>query len=248
MELMIALSNLDERRMLEYSFHFDNKTKIVGSCSNGIEALDICKEKDPDVLVTDMLLDGLNGITLLEEVKKCTVKTKIILITSIKTDSIVNQALLAGADYIIMKPYDVTTLKKRIQDMNCFSMINDSLPSTVASDTYVERKITAILNSTGIMPNLKGYHYIKSAIMISYKQDDMQGGITKMVYPEIARLNHTTSARVERAIRHAIEASWKRCGKNEYYQKLGFVSFDREKRPTNSEFIFTILEYLKANI
>ncbi len=248
MELMIALSDLDERRMLEYSFHFDNKTKIVGSCSNGIEALDICREKDPDVLVTDMLLDGLNGITLLEQVKKCTVKTKIILITAIKTESIVDRALLAGVDYILMKPYDISTLKKRIKDMTCFSMTDESLPSTVASDTYVERQITAILNSTGIMPNLKGYHYIKAALMISYKQEEMQGGITKVVYPEIARLNHTTTARVERAIRHAIETSWKRCGKNEYYQRLGFVAFDKEKRPTNSEFIFTILEYLKAHI
>lgn len=249
MKLLIALSNNDERRMLEYSFHFDDKTKVVGSCSNGIEAEEICRDTKPDVVVVDMLLDGIDGVSFVEMLRRDKIKSKIIVLTPIRSENAIEKLFNAGADYVMVKPYDFAALKRRIKDLTSIGdVIDENPPVAAASDNYIERKISSILNCTGIMPNLKGYRYLKNAIMLGYKNAEMLEGITKVLYPAVARKNNTSTARVERAIRHAIETAWLKCGSNDYYRQIGFAAFENQRRPTNGEFIYTVLEYLKNTV
>lgn len=249
MKLIIALSSVDERRLLEYSFHFDTTTEIIGSCSTGEEVLNLCRISMPDVLVADSVLEDCNCIDLIKKLKKYSEKTKIIIVAPQKNEKLVKKAINLGVDYIMIKPYEISTMKKRINYMlGTGNFENADMPNSSNIESRMETLISNILNSTGIMPNLKGYHYIKSALLIGFKNEMvLKKGITKGIYPEIAKENNTSTIRVERAIRHAIESAWKRYGKNDYYKNLGFMVFNDEKRPTNSEFIYTISEYLRSH-
>jgi two-component system response regulator (stage 0 sporulation protein A) len=249
MKLLIAITNNDERRMLEYSFRFDSNTMVVGSFNNGNEALDACFQHKPEVMVLDMLLEGTDGIGVLEQIKKSNLKTKVIMLTSIKSENAMEKAFDAGADYIMVRPYDFAALKRRIKDLTGVGeVVDENPPVAAASDNYVERKISAILNGTGIMPNLKGYRYLKTALLKGYKDDEILDGITKVLYPTIAKEYNTSTARVERAIRHAIETAWNKCGNNDFYKEIGFVAYENSKRPTNGEFVFTVIEYLRNTV
>ena len=112
----------------------------------------------------------------------------------------------------------------------------------------IERMTSSILSSTGILPNLKGYKYLKEAIVTGYTRRETLDAVTKYLYPEIAGNNHTTADRVERAIRHAIESAWSKCNGNGFYNKMGFGNAYNGKRPTNSEYIFAVVEYLNNHI
>lgn len=248
MKLLVAIPNEKERRILEGSFTYEKAVDEIVSFAYGNEVIEYCKSNTPDVIVVDMVMPGVDGLTILEEINKLSTNCKSIVITAAKTDSVIEKAFGVGADYVMVKPYDINALKRRIFDMqNPGELINKAVENPI-DENYIERKITAILNGSGIFPNLKGYKYLKCALLNGYKDEEMLEGVTKVLYPKIARINKTTSDRVERAIRHAIESAWEKCRGNGFYAKMGFVNYNNRKRPTNSEYIFTALEYLKNEI
>ena len=227
----------------------DKRIEKVTSYSSGSEAFGAIKKNMPDAVILDLFLPGMDGISVLEEIRKLKViDMKKIVVASVKNETILEKAFELGADYVMIKPYDVNALKRRVLDMTeAGNTVDEGIESRI-NDSYIEKRVSSILNSTGIFPNLKGYKYLKSAILYGYKDENALDGITKVLYPKIARENNTTGDRVERAIRHAIESAWKKYGGNDFYGKMGFAGCGEKRRPTNSEYIFTVLEYLKNSI
>lgn len=246
MNVFAAVSEEREQRLIEKVLNNDARIDKTISFSNGDDALRAIRNNAPDTIILDLFLPGMDGFTLLEEIRRLkNPKIKVIVIASVKTEAIITRAFALGADYVIVKPYDVNALKRRVLDMaEIGGTIDEGIESQI-NDSYIEKNVSAILNNTGIFPNLKGYKYLKSAILYGYKNEGALDGITKVLYPKIARENNTTPDRVERAIRHAIESAWKRYSGNDFYARMGFIGCGERRRPTNSEYIFTVLEYLK---
>lgn len=211
--------------------------------TNGAFGLKLAQEnmENIDLVIMDTLLSGRDGISLLDEFKKMKANFKIILTTSIRNSLVFNNLDNFNVDYIMLKPYSMSDLEHVIGGI--FSNSVDT-----ATNGNLEVKISKMLHSLGIPSHIKGYQYIRESIMLIYKNPYIIGGITKELYPEVAERYKTTSSRVERAIRHAIEVSWNR-GDYEYMEELfgHSVDYDRAK-PTNSEFIATVADKLRLDL
>lgn len=210
--------------------------------TTGDEGLDIVKEhrEEIDLVVMDTLLPQKDGLTLLSEFKRIGTKFKTVLTSSVKNSLIFNNLENLNVDYVLLKPYGMTDLENILVNlsMNVGSMMTSG---------RLESKISKMLHSLGIPSHIKGYQYIRESILLIYNNPYIIGGITKELYPEVAERYKTTSSRVERAIRHAIEVSWNR-GDYEYMEELfgHSVDYDRAK-PTNSEFIATVADKLRLD-
>lgn len=213
---------------------------VCCTCSDGISAFEIVKENinSIDLVIMDTLLPGKDGIRLLDEFKNIDAKFKIVLTSSIRNSLIFNSIDNFNVGYIMLKPYSLEDLENVVA-----SLFENPVHTKV--DGNLESKISKMLHSLGIPSHIKGYQYIRESVKMIYNNPYIIGGITKELYPEVAIKYRTTSSRVERAIRHAIEVSWNR-GDYEYMEELfgHSVDYDRAK-PTNSEFIATVADKLR---
>lgn len=214
---------------------------IVNTFESGKEGLEyILNNQDSyDMLVMDILMPEVDGITILETMKEKNIKKKVIVLSSYKNEATIRMLNKFDVDYYMIKPLDEKVLEKRIMEI-----VNPEEESEM-KDSKVEIEISKLLHSLGIPSHIRGYQYIRESIYMMYENPDMIGGITKSIYPEIAVRFDTTASRVERAIRHAIEVSWSR-GDYELMEELfgHSVDYDRSK-PTNSEFIATLADNLR---
>lgn len=215
--------------------------EITSSCNDGLEALKELKENHHkyDIVLLDLVIPKKDGISVLEELKKENINIKSIVLTAINSVEIINRCIDCGASYYMLKPYDyasLATIIKNIHNNNKINMVNDK---------DLKEAITKLLHSLGMPSHIKGYNYIRDGINIMYNNPKILGAITKELYPQIAGLYDTTSSRVERAIRHAIEVSWNR-GDYELMEEIfgSSVDYDRSK-PTNSEFLATLADKLR---
>ncbi len=236
----------DDKSLIdELKLYFSSSAVIEVShvANDGEEGLRIATEnKDSiDLVIMDTLLPGKDGLTLLKEFNKMEAKFKIILTSSVKSNLIFNNVDAYNISYVLLKPYGAVDLENIVS--STFFTAKESL-----ANGRLEVKISKMLHSLGIPSHIKGYQYIRESIMLIYHNPYIIGGITKELYPEVAGKYRTTSSRVERAIRHAIEVSWNR-GDYEYMEELfgHSVDYDRAK-PTNSEFIATVADKLRLDL
>lgn len=217
---------------------------VLGSAENGKEGLDrIKKYTHIDVLILDLVLPVFDGLQVLKELKdhgQWYPHIGVIICQS----GLVNDNILAliksyGADQFLLKPYEMSTL---INQINLNTEICDY--QKVNQEQKLEENITRILHDVGIPAHIKGYNYLRSAISSSYYHNEYIGQITKILYPEIARKYNTTGSRVERAIRHAIEVAWSRGNIDTIDEIFGYTISASKAKPTNSEFIAMISDYL----
>ena len=217
---------------------------IVLDSQDGEEGFKLIKDrqKDYDVIVMDLILPNKEGLSILEDLKKLKLEKKIIVLTSYNKDDTIRKVSEYGVNYYMLKPFNFTDLEKRILDI-----YEGVTPKENLVDKKIELSITKILHSLGVPSHIKGYQYIRDGIYLMYKEPNLVGGITKELYPEIAGKYATTSSRVERAIRHAIEISWNRGDYDLMEEIFGHsVDYDRAK-PTNSEFIATVADKLRLD-
>ena len=209
---------------------------------NDKEGLDLVKKykDDIDLVIMDTLLSEVDGLAVLDEFSKFDHKFKTILTCSTRNNIIFSRITDYDIDYILLKPYNPKDLENVINSIFNKSVINEN--------GNLESKITKMLHALGIPSHIKGYQYIRESILLIYRNPYIVGGITKQLYPEVATKYNTTSSRVERAIRHAIEVSWNR-GDYDYMEELfgHSVDYDRAK-PTNSEFIATVADKLRLDL
>ena len=235
----------DERIVDEVKKYFGSSTVIEVShvCFDGKSGLDyaLANRENLDLVIMDSLLPIKDGQSVLREFKKAEVNFKVILTCSVKNRLIFEGIDDLNVDYVLLKPYNLDDLSNVIEMLF-------NVHSSTFENSKLEAKITKMLHSLGIPSHIKGYQYIRESILLIYRNPYIIGGITKQLYPEVAVKFNTTSSRVERAIRHAIEVSWNR-GDYEYMEELfgHSVDYDRAK-PTNSEFIATVADKLKLDI
>ena len=225
-------------------FKDSKEIKVVGLFSNGKEGLKylINNQNDYDVVLLDILMPQIDGIKMLEELNKRNIEKKIIVLSSFKDDYTIKKMQKLKASYYMLKPIDMKILDERIIDL-----FHESEESKYQDNYSVEVEVSSLLHDLGIPSHVRGYKYIREGIMMIYTSKEVVNLVTKDIYPEIANRYNTTSSRVERAIRHAIEISWIR-GDLKIMEDIFGNSIDFERsKPTNSEFLTTIADRLKLH-
>ncbi|MBE6124689.1 MAG: sporulation transcription factor Spo0A [Erysipelotrichaceae bacterium] len=246
MTKMIKTIIVDDNHMVVNNLmsHFSENSsiKVVATFNNGEEALNylLSNSSEVDLILMDILVPGLDGIALLEELKKHEIHKKTIILSSYKDENIIRECSELNVSYYIIKPFSILSLEKRITDI-----FNCKISTKVEQDN-IDLEISQLLHNLGIPSHIRGYKYIRDGIMIIYNNESVSL-ITKEIYPQIASKYATTPSRVERAIRHAIEVSWIRGDLALMEDLFGFsVSCDKAK-PTNSEFLSTIADRIKMD-
>lgn len=241
-KISIILADEDASNLKDLEKNFsDEKYEVLATTSSGEELIDLIKKFNPEVVVTDIVLKGADGFKVLESIDKNS-NTAVIVQSSLSIDGFINKAISLGAKYYCIKPFDVETLKERIEDV--------LKPETAQSKTFfnnksanqIEEKITNIFITVGIPAHIKGYQFLREAIKLAIANPEIINSITKKLYPTIAEKYDTSASKVERAIRHAIEVAWNR-GKIENINNLfGLKVYSSNEKPTNGEFIALVAD------
>lgn len=253
----IADDNKDFSNILADFLEMQPGIDVVFKASDGMQAVDSVIKDKPDVLVLDMIMPYLDGLGVLERLNTVSPDhfPKIIMLSAVGQEAIAQRAINLGAEYYVVKPFDLGILAKRIQQLSggtdSIEPINKSNTnkSVLIKDSEktgdLEVDITSIIHEVGVPAHIKGYQYLRDAITMVVEDMDLLGAVTKELYPAIAKMNNTTPSRVERAIRHAIEVAWNR-GRIETINKLfGYTIHNDKGKPTNSEFIAIIADKLR---
>lgn len=264
--VLLADDNRDFIEILKEYIINQEDLHLVGVAFNGNDALEIIKNEQPDVVVLDIIMPHLDGLGVLERLDNFGKKPKVIILTSFGQEHMTQRAVQLGADYFILKPFDLDTLGKRIRQLigtteitpflniSSKSIISahEHLPSRektgfVKTSKVIEVEVTKMIQQMGVPAHVKGYQYLRDSIVAVINDVSLLGAVTKELYPMIAQKYNTTSSRVERAIRHAIELAWDR-GNIEFMNKFfGYtINVDRGK-PTNSEFIAMVADKLRIS-
>ena len=255
-KITVAIVDDNERivNLLETILKEDDDVEVVGKADNGIDALTIIKEKNPDVVLLDLIMPKLDGLGVLEKVKHNSEFKKtpaFIVVTAIGQEGVTENAFDLGASYYIMKPFDNNIILSRIKQIKGESrLVDNHRVSTVENKSnYMERNletdVTNIIHEIGVPAHIKGYQYLRDAIMMSVNDSEMLNSITKLLYPSIAKQHKTTPSRVERAIRHAIEVAWSRGKMDTIDDLFGYTVSNGKGKPTNSEFVALIADKIR---
>ena len=246
---------------------------VIGRADNGKDAIDMIKDTEPDVVLLDLVMPQMDGITVVENIKKKTSMLKnpaFIILSAVGGEQMTEEAFQAGANYFLMKPFDKDILVNKIRRIGkrpvrpvpgkvLEAPLKAATPEEAAMNReeymkeHLETDITKMLHELGIPAHIKGYQYLRDAISMVVRDREMMEAVTKILYPEIAKKNYTSSSRVERAIRHAIEVAWGRGSLEVIDELFGYTISTGKGKPTNSEFIALIadkicLDYKKIGI
>ena len=260
--LNVAIADDNQRilDMLETVISMDKELNLVGKAKNGEEMCQIIKDKKPDVVLLDLIMPKMDGLTVMEQVsqdKNVSKRPYFIVVTAVGQERITEDAFNKGANYYIMKPFNNEMLLNRIKSVRKMFRNNDKKNEDTKSENAVngenlENRVTNMLHEIGIPAHIKGYQYLRDAIIMAVEDMDVLNAITKILYPTVAKKYQTTSSRVERAIRHAIEVAWSRGKLDTLDELFGYTVSTGKGKPTNSEFIALIadtiqLEYKHRN-
>ena len=240
----VLIADIDEdfRRLLADILSQEEDMECIGGTDNGVDALAIAAEQKPDVIVMDLVLLKLDGIGVLGRLPEASADTKAIVVTNLYRGEIVRQCTSLGAAYFLPEPCDLNLLLDRIRQIGAFRQ--EPVVQPRANDANLEALVTDIIHEIGVPAHIKGYQYLREAIILTINDMDIINAVTKVLYPEVAKKFGTTPSRVERAIRHAIEVAWDR-GDIEVLQKFfGYTVSNIKGKPTNSEFIAMIADCL----
>ncbi len=256
-KLNIAIADDNERmvRLLDHIVNSDEELQVVGKASNGEELLEVIQEKKPDVVLLDIIMPKLDGLAVMDRVNRdpAIKKPAFIVISAVSQEKTTEDAFEVGADYYILKPFDNDMVLRQIKRTKARQERNHSgirkINAYESRKEYMERNletdVTNIIHEVGVPAHIKGYQYLRDAIIMSVTDMEMLNSITKILYPTIAKRHQTTPSRVERAIRHAIEVAWSR-GKMDTIDALfGYTVSNGKGKPTNSEFIAMIADKIR---
>jgi two-component system response regulator (stage 0 sporulation protein A) len=249
--VLIADANEDFRAMIADVIEGEGDMEVVGGTGNGAEALELVSKSRPDVMILDLVLTKLDGMEVLRRLPDIGADTGAIVVSGFVNERVVAQCSELGAYYFMPKPCDVPALLSRIREVRGFSRSAAAMLQMPAAPAQTSRQepsleavVTDIIHEIGVPAHIKGYQYLREAIILTIGDMDMINAVTKVLYPEVAKKFNTTPSRVERAIRHAIEVAWDR-GDIETLQKFfGYTVSNIKGKPTNSEFIAMIADCL----
>lgn len=221
--------------------------QVLAMTDSGPKLLEMAKEMRPDVILLDILLSERDGFWVLENLKKEGIHAVCIMISAIDSDKLVRQAISLGAEYYMAKPIQGELLLERICQLTGTEQYPEKKPvkeEVRRADPFrdLEGETSVLLSRMGISASIKGYHFIRRAVIMAVEDAEVLAGITKGLYPDIARSYKTSASKVERAIRHAIESAWKKNGPQVYFEVAGYLPAEK---PTNGQFIAALSEYFR---
>lgn len=258
-KIVLADDNKDFCQVLKEYLSNESDIEILGIAKDGIEALDLVKKTQPDLLVLDVIMPHLDGLGVIEKLNSMNLPKmpKIIVLSAVGQDKITQSAINLGADYYIVKPFDFVIFINRIRELvanktnhveaklRTHADIQMTRSDFVRNAGNIETEITNIIHEIGVPAHIKGYLYLREAIKMVIENVELLGAVTKELYPSIAKKFNTTPSRVERAIRHAIEVAWSRGKVDTINQLFGYTVHNTKGKPTNSEFIAMIADKLR---
>ena len=231
--------------------------ELVGASGDGQEALEMTARLRPDVLLLELVLPKLDGLELLRRLPETGADCRVIVLSGFVNSKVVAECSSLGADYFLPKPCDVQALLARVRQLargrerteaDAAGVDCRALAAAPRQEADLEAVVTDIIHEIGVPAHIKGYQYLREAIILTIHDMDMINAVTKVLYPEVAKRFGTTPSRVERAIRHAIEVAWDR-GDIEVLQKyFGYTVSGVKGKPTNSEFIALIADKLQLRL
>lgn len=248
-KVAIADDNREFAEIMQEFLQQQPDIDLVGVAFNGEEILTVIHDKKPDVLVLDIIMPHLDGIGVLERLAASGEKRpKIIVLTALGQESVTQRVVELGADYYILKPFNMDVLISRIRQLA--GVITSQRPAVAQAIKArpVDVEVTSIIREIGIPAHIKGYQYLRDAIMMIVNEVELLGAVTKVLYPMIADKYSTTPSRVERAIRHAIEVAWSRGNMDMINRIFGYTVKLEKGKPTNSEFMAMIADKLRMEM
>ena len=257
-KILIVDDNKEFVKLLTIYINSQNDMEVVSTAYDGQNAVELIEKYKPDVLLLDIIMPEKDGLAVLEGIvnKSELKKPTIIVMSAIGQEKITHKAIALGATYYVVKPFDMETLVDRLRALlenssgyegSGFNMCygKTTINSNLKPTTPMEVRVTNIIHDVGVPAHIKGYQYIREAIILAIKDEEIINAITKTLYPTLASMFNTTPSRVERAIRHAIEVAWNR-GQIEMHDKIfGYTVNSNKGKPTNSEFIAMIADRLR---
>ena len=257
LNVAIADDNEITRELLGEIVSSDEELQLIGTAKDGVEACHLIKEKEPDVVLLDIVMPKLDGLGVLDKIREDqTLKNRpaFLMVSAVSNERITEDVFSRGADYYIMKPFDNGIILDRIKTVIRRKNAKETRKPEVfdknelCSVQNLEEDVTEIIHEVGVPAHIKGYQYLREAIIMCVNNMDMLNSITKILYPGIAKKFQTTPSRVERAIRHAIEVAWSRGKMDTLDDLFGYTISNGKGKPTNSEFIALITDRIRLQM
>ena len=245
--VLIADSTEDFANALAAALQRSEGFQVVGTAGDGEQAIRMIGERKPDVLVLDMMLSKQDGISVLKAISGMERRPVTLATSAFLTEYVSSAAASLGVRYLMLKPCDMTALVERLEEIRGGESLRYPAPRR-ADKTSIESMVTSIIHEIGVPAHIKGYQYLREAIIIAVNDMDVINAITKVLYPQVAKTFQTTPSRVERAIRHAIEVAWDRGDLDTLQRFFGYTVSNTKGKPTNSEFIALIADKLQLQL
>lgn len=249
-KVVVADDNREFCEILREFIDSQDDMRLVGVAHSGRETLELLKGDQPDVLILDVIMPHLDGIGVLERLnnERVSPRPKVLVLSAFGQESVTQRAFQLGADYFVLKPFNLEVLAKRIRQMARASDNGQATALRPAAHRSLDVAVTNILHEIGVPAHIRGYLYLREAIVMVANKVEIMGAVTKELYPAIARRYSTTPSRVERAIRHAIEVAWNR-GNVEFLGRIFGHTVNAERgKTTNSEFIAMVADRLRMDL
>ncbi|MBQ8719323.1 MAG: sporulation transcription factor Spo0A [Clostridia bacterium] len=247
-KVLLVDADEDMRRAISAAISETTDLLLVGMTDDGEQVTELVRRFEPDVVVLDLVLRQSDGIEVVQALRRAKLHTHIIIHTRFYTQYVITECAAMGADYFVPKGKSLSLLLDRVRAVAAPRVPDypgvpvGEAPQPQAPD--LETMVTDIIHEIGVPAHIKGYQYLREAIILTINDMEIINAVTKVLYPEVARKFNTTPSRVERAIRHAIEVAWDR-GDIEVLQKFfGYTVSNIKGKPTNSEFIAMIADSL----
>lgn len=258
-KVIIANESENEIKRMTAGLAKNPGISVCATCTDGAQAVKLIRENEPDVVILDMIMPKLDGLAVMERMTQESLKNNrlrlpaFIMLSGINMERTIAEAYSMGVSYYMLKPVDSSLLVSRIRQCAMSSLAFQSQTGREydmkdirnSYDNSLEAYVTDIIHEIGVPAHIKGYQYLRDAIIMSVNDIDMLNSVTKILYPTIAKKHKTTPSRVERAIRHAIEVAFSRGKLDTINELFGYTVCNGKGKPTNSEFVALIADKIR---
>lgn len=249
--VVLADDSLEFRTLTKNALEEYSEITVVGVATNGEELVQMANDLNPDVIITDAVMHKLDGLAALRQIlaSRTNHKPAVFVLSSFSSNQIIAEANSLGIAYFMLKPCSLQYLAERVRSYRAQPLpMPNNQPRALDPAVDIEIRVTEVIHQIGVPAHIKGYQYLRDAIMMAINNNEVVNAVTKILYPTVAKNYNTTSSRVERAIRHAIEVAWDRGDIEVLQSYFGYTVSNIKGKPTNSEFISMIADKLRLQL